>query len=226
MTDTLHGAATRMRVRPPLLAASPWVLPAAGATMGWCAVAVVARTQGQGHAHHLLGVAAMSVAMMSPLAYPACLAAARSSVWTSSARCVTVAFTAFLAVWIAAGSVLHVLTELVLDVVPRATFATALAAWCAVDTVSRRRAERLAACAVTRPLPPGAATAGAIDLGETSGLRCVATCWAVMALAVALPVLAVPVAVVIVVERLVEPRPRWALAALFTLVAIGALAMV
>jgi predicted metal-binding membrane protein len=227
MTSTLHGTGTSpapTRVLP--LAAAPWMLPALGTMIGWSSVALLARTHGHGHAHHLLGIAAMSVAMMSPLAYPACLAAARSSLWPSSSRCVAAAFGAFLAVWVAAGSVLHVATELVLAVVPTAALAAALAGWCAVDAVSRRRTQRLSACAVTRPLLPGAATSGAIDLGATSGLRCLGTCWAVMALAVALPVLAVPVAAIILVERLVEPRPRWTMATAFALVAVAALATI
>lgn len=224
MTITFPGVATgRARGRTSSLAERPWILPAAGAAVGWALVVLVGRSPGHGHVHHLLGVTAMSIAMMSPLAYPACLAAARSSLWSSSAQCVLAAFAAFLAVWVAAGAVLHVGTELLLAAMSPAAVTAALALWCAFDALSRRRAQRLAACVRTRPLLPGAATSGAIDLGATAGLRCLGTCWAVMALAVAIPALAIPVAAVILVERLVEPRPRWALAAAFALVAVAAM---
>ena len=96
----------------------PWILPIAATGLGWMAVLALSRTNGDGHLHHLLAIGAMAVAMMSPLALPVCVAAARSSLWRTSTRCVVAAFAAFIGVWIAAGAVLHVTTELAAGLVP------------------------------------------------------------------------------------------------------------
>ncbi len=161
----------------------------------------------------------MTLAMMGPLGLPVCVAASRSSLWHVSARAVVVVFATFVAVWIAVGAALHLATELVIAAAPTGAVALGLALWCAVDVSSRRRDRRLAACSVSRPLLPHAPLSGAIDLGATAAARCVTTCWAPMALAVARPALGVPVSMAILLERFVTPRPRWLLTVGFGLVA-------
>jgi hypothetical protein len=224
-------AAVSTRPRPvsrdvALIARRPWMLPAVAAAIGWAAwpvVTVASGIGGHGHVHHLLVTSAMTLAMMGPLGLPVCVAASRSSLWTASARAAVVAFATFIAVWIAVGGALHVATELAIAAAPGGAVAVALALWCAADASSRPRDRRLAACAVSRPLLPHAPLSGAIDLGATAAARCVATCWAPMALAVAHPALGVPVSAAILLERFVTPRPRWLLTVGFGLVSIGVL---
>ena len=204
-----------------LIARRPWVLPAVAATIGWATWPVAASIGGHGHVHHLLVTSAMTLAMMGPLGLPVCVAASRCSLWAVSARAVVVAFGTFIAVWIAVGGALHVGTELSIAATPTGAVGIALALWCAVDVSSRRRDRRLAACAVSRPLLPHAPLSGAIDLSAAAAARCVATCCAPMALAVAHPALGVPVSAAILLERFVTPRPRWLLTTGFGLVAIG-----
>lgn len=204
-----------------LIARRPWVLPAVAATIGWATWPVAASIGGHGHVHHLLVTSAMTLAMMGPLGLPVCVAASRSSLWATSGQAVVVAFATFVAAWIAVGGALHVGTELIIAATPTGAVAMGLALWCAVDTASRRRDRRLAACAVSRPLLPQAPLSGAIDLGATAAARCVATCWAPMALAVAYPAVGVPVSAAILLERFVNPRPRWLLTVGFGVVAIG-----
>jgi hypothetical protein len=178
-------------------------------------VFALSRDAGTGHVHHLLMTSSMSVAMMSPLAIPVCVSAGRSSLWCTSSRCIAAAYGAFIGAWIAAGAVLHVVTEVAVRIAPAEAVAVVLATWCALDVMSRRRSVRLSACAVSRPLFPGSAGVRAVDLGAVAASRCVSTCWAPMALAVAQPTLGVPVAVVIVSERVLAPRNRWSIAVAF-----------
>jgi predicted metal-binding membrane protein len=227
MTVALGGSATltpQSPLRGSTIAHWPWVLPVAAACLGWLSVLLFSRTNGHGHIHHLLVNSAMTVAMMSPLAVALCVAAARSSLWSASTQCVLAAFATFIGAWIAAGAVLHVLTELAIEVAPAGVVAVGLATWCAIDVASRRRTRRLSACFVSRPLFPNSSTLGAIDLGATAASRCLGTCWAPMALAVTQPALGVPVSALIVLERLITPRPRWSITAVFGLVAAWGLA--
>jgi predicted metal-binding membrane protein len=204
----------------------PWTLPIAASGLGWLSVLVLSRTNGDGHLHHLLVIGAMAVAMMSPLALPVCVAATRSSLWHTSTRCVIASFAAFISIWVAAGAVLHVTTELAVGLAPAGLLFAGLAGWCAFDAVSRRRARLLAACTVSRPLLPRSPTACAADLGAASAVRCFGTCWAPMALVVTQPLLAVPISALIVLERLVTPRPRWPMAAVYGLGALWGIAMI
>ena len=210
----------------PAIARWPWALPVAATCIGWLSMLVLSHGEGRGHLHHLLVVTAMSVAMMSPLAIPLCVTAARSSLWSTATRCVVVGFAAFVGAWIATGAVLHLLTEVAIAIATPGAVVFVLAAWCAIDVMSRRRAARLTACAVTRPLFPRSSTVRVADLGVVAASRCMATCWAPMALAVAQPGLAVPVSGVIVLERLITPRPRWSMVIAYGLGAAWGLASI
>jgi predicted metal-binding membrane protein len=200
-----------------------WLVPLVGTVCGWAAVVAVALLHTSGHTHHLLGIAAMSVAMMSPLAIPVCQVTARRTIWQMTNRCVLVTYVAFVGVWVAAGAALHVLAEATMVVVPERVLVVLLATWCGVDAMTRRRSVRIAACSVARPAVPGAPLLGAVELGASAGRACVGTCAAVMALSVVEPSLMVPASVVVLVERVVQPPPRACIALAFGAVAITAL---
>jgi Predicted metal-binding integral membrane protein (DUF2182) len=213
---------TVARRRAGLLAEVPWALPVGASAVAWALYVALRLAGGGGHARHLLLAGTMAVAMMAPLAVPSCAAAARATEWQHAARGVMVSFATFASVWVAVGAVMHVGTEAVAALAPGRVVAVALAGWAAFDAASRRRASRLEACAVTRPVLPGARTWGSADAAAVAARRCVGTCWAPMALTVVDPraVVLVVVSAALVAERVVAPRPRLPVAGAFALLAV------
>ncbi len=211
--------------RPGILVEVPWALPVAASAVAW-ALYVALRLRGGdgGHAHHLLLAGTMAVAMMAPLAVPLCASAARATEWHHAGGAVASSFATFTGVWVAAGAVMHVGTEALMTLAPGRVVASALAGWAAIEVASRRRTSRLDACAWARPVFPGARTSGAVDAAAVAARRCVGTCWAPMALTAVDQRAAVVVAVsaAVVAERVVAPRPRLVVTAVFVVLAVVA----
>jgi hypothetical protein len=215
--STAAPAATRRaaaRALGRLSPALPWALPVGAAGTAWAVLATTALGDPGRSGDHLVHVgasAAMVVAMMGVLAVPACRAVAAASLWPLAPRAVTCAFAAFVAEWVVVGLGLHLAADLAIAVVPAAlVVALAGAAWVAT-TASPRRDRALASCRVSGPIRPRSARGDALDVGARAARRCAATCVPAMAVVAAAPTTPAMAAVtaVVLVERLVEPRPRW-----------------
>ena len=180
-------------------------------------------------AARFVGIAAMTVGMMVPLALPAAGHVAQNSLRRQRREAVVTFLGAFAAIWIlvALGAELvAVIVGWVLPVTQGSLIAATIAAIAWHWTPWRRRALR--ACARSRPLPPDgwSATEARLAFGVEFGARCATTCWPAMLLVMSAGtwhvLVALPLTVVLLAERSLPAvrRSRWIVPA-----AIGAIGM-
>lgn len=202
-----RGPARHLGVPP-----GPVLAPIGAATLGWVAWAGLAAAgiggDGASHEVHAVEMGLMTVAMMGILAVPLAAAVHHRVSWTAARGAVAAAVGTFLALWAATSLALHGVVDLATLALGPVIPWLVIGGWVIVEAPSRARARRLDGCGVSRPILPSAPLAHASLFGAAVFRRCVVTCWAPMMLAVIEPIVAVPVTVVLAVERLVSPRPR------------------
>ncbi|MGE0878487.1 MAG: DUF2182 domain-containing protein [Acidimicrobiia bacterium] len=161
------------------------------------------------HRRHLPMVAAMTFAMMAPLAVPVCRISAVRSRWWRSTPAVNGAFVGFMLVWLATSAALHVAVDLAIAATSRTAVsggALVAIAWSLRDPA--RRARRLAACEVSSAVRPDREFLDAAALGIKGATSCVTTCAPLMAVVAVRPsVAATAVATAALLsERALAPR--------------------
>jgi len=164
---------------------------------------------------------AMTLAMMSPFAAPLLNAVRQSNLWYRAHRETLVAYLVFVCVWLSVSAALHVSTDVTTAALSsRRLVAGLLAAGCAVEVLLRSRTRRVDACRLTRPIYPTSSRLDSIQLALTMSSRCVRACVLPMALTMTATRLTVvlPVAALMLVERLRQPRPRVAVCLGYVLV--------
>ena len=229
MTGTVVGPARLRRRADRSLPPAPLWLPVAIAAAGWLtwsSIMLAGRpAKPADPLGHLLGSSSMTLAMMGPLAIPLAATVRRSALWTAAGGAVASALGTYLGLWLAAGSALHLLADGLVAVTGTTPLAAVLALVCAADAASRGRYRRVDGCRLSRPLLPSAPRLDAARLGADAFRPCLTTCWAPMALSVVVPATAVPLSVLLIVERALLPRPRRLLVAAHLLLA-GAVVLV
>ena len=194
---------------------SPKAVPIAGTIVGWVAVLALERHSSapasapNGHLHHLAAIAAMTFAMMSPLAIGLAVGTQKASLWWRVPHNVLSSYLGFITAWLCICLVLHPLIEVVSGSGRRLVVA-AFALAVAVSHLRRKRDEGIARCALSRPLRPRRGSHDAASLGVGTAMRCVRTCGPTMALAmVTQSLLALAaVSILVVFERCKHPRPK------------------
>jgi predicted metal-binding membrane protein len=167
--------------------------------------------------HDLADWSLMVLAMMLPLAVPGARFAVAGSLWTRRHKAALEYVAGFAGVWIAFGLFMYV-AVLHVGLVGKGKWALALSgATATVWQASRQRQRAIARCGYISWPPAWGSSAdiGTLRWGASSGVRCVATCWAsilVMATAPLLPIMFFLLAVQ-AYERLPGPSPfavrRW-----------------
>jgi predicted metal-binding membrane protein len=184
-------------------------------------------------ATRILGISAMGVGMMVPLALPAARHVARNTLRRRRLEAVLTFLGAFASVWILVSLGAVLLASVGGQVSPispgfliLATIATVAWHW----TPWRRRALR--ACVRSRPLPPDGwpAREACLAFGITVGRRCAVSCWPAMLLVMSAGawhlLVALPVTVLLLAERSIPTvrRSRWIVPA--SIAAVGTMAVV
>ena len=183
-------------------------------------------------ATRILGVAAMAVGMMLPLALPAARHVAQNTLRRRRLEAVLTFLGAFVSIWVLVSLGAALLASAVGWLLPVAPAPLILATIAAVVwhwTPWRRRALR--ACARSRPLPPDGwpAREACLAFGTSVGGRCAVSCWPAMLLVMRAGswhlLVALPVTVVLLAERSIPTvrRSRWIVPASIT--AIGTMAV-
>lgn len=177
-----------------------WVV--AVAVAAWAILAgmagMAAAHAGHPHrSHGTLGMVAMVIAMMFPLTLANVRHVALSSLWRRRHRAIAAFLVGYLAVWIAVQAGITMGWKLLASLVGWQAAVAAVGIVAALWEVSPAKARRLRRCHRTVPLAPRGwrADADCARYGLTTGLSCVAMCWALMAACAAfshsLPVMAV-----------------------------------
>jgi predicted metal-binding membrane protein len=171
-----------------------WV--ATAAVLAWLAMGAadssVDHLMGFGETSHQWPEAAshsavMSVAMMGPLALPAARHVALSSLWDRRHRAAAGLLSGYLGVWVVVSSALLLTIDHLADVFGKATVIAVAFIAAATWQLARPRRRFLRRCKLTVPLAPRGwrADRDCIRYGVRLGASCVATCWALMAAALA-----------------------------------------
>jgi predicted metal-binding membrane protein len=179
----------------------------------------------------IVGIAAMAVGMMVPLALPAARHVARNSLRRRRVEAVLAFLGAFASIWIVVALGVELLASVGGWLLPVSPEPLVLATGAAIAwhwTPWRRRALR--ACARSRPLPPEGwpAREACLAFGATVGGRCAVTCWPAMLLVMSAGawhlVVALPVTVLLLAERSMPTvrRSRWIVPASIAAVGTGA----
>ena len=169
-------------------------------------------------ATRFLGIAAMTVGMMVPLALPAARHVAQNSLRRHRQEAVLTFLGAFAAIWILVALGAELVTVIGGRVLPVSQGTLMVATVAAIAwhwTPWRRRSLR--ACARSRPLPPDGwpATEARLAFGIEVGARCATTCWPAMLLVMSAGawhvLVALPVAILLLAERTTPAvrRSRW-----------------
>lgn len=185
-----------------------------------------------GLATRILGIAAMAVGMMLPLALPAVRHVAQNSLRRRRLEAMLTFIAAFVSVWVLVSLGAALLSSAVGWLLPVAQGPLILGTVAAIAwhrTPWRRRALR--ACARSRPLPPEGwpAREACLAFGVSVGGRCAVSCWPAMLLVVSAGawhvLVALPVTVVLLAERSIPTvrRSHWVVPA--TIMAIGTMAV-
>jgi predicted metal-binding membrane protein len=175
------------------------------------AVSDPAHLLGGAHRHAPLDVvvhpAVMAVAMMVPLVLPSARYVAESSLWRRRHRSVALFLASYVAAWTAAGAVLTFVVGLA-SPTPRWALVSVAFGVAVAHQLSSGQLVRQRACQRTIPLAPHGREADLDCLrhGTEVGRACIASCWAVMAAAIAAHGVAV-MGVVLVIS--IEDRRQW-----------------
>jgi predicted metal-binding membrane protein len=183
-------------------------------------------------ATRILGISAMAVAMMVPLAIPAARHVAENTLRRRRLEAVLAFLGAFASIWILVSLVATLVASVggrALPVSPGPMILATVAAVAWHWTPSRRRALR--ACARSRPLPPDGwpARKACLAFGITVGGRCAVSCWPAMLLVMSAGawhvLVALPVTVLLLAERSIPTvrRSRWIVPA--SMAAVGTMAV-
>lgn len=171
-----------------------WVA-AAGVAAGWAVL--VAPLAGEPvllvRGGHVAGpgavghAAAMAAAMMLPLVLDHVRDAATSSPWRSRYRAALTHVAGYLVLWTAAGAAMTLLLHGVRPVVGTLPLVAALGGLAVLVTASDAHRRRLRRCGATRPLALEGwrADRDHLEAGCRLGVRCLATTWPVMLVAMA-----------------------------------------
>ncbi len=169
-------------------------------------------------ATRVLGIAAMTVGMMVPLALPAARHVARNSLRRRRQEAVLTFLGAFAAIWVLVALGVELIAFIGGWLLPISQGPLLLATIAAITwhwTPWRRRALR--ACARSRPLPPDGRPAmeARLAFGIVFGARCATTCWPAMLLVMSAGawhvLVALPMTVLLLAERSMPTvrRSRW-----------------
>lgn len=200
-----------------------WVVAVALAAWALLAGLAAAHASHPHMSHGMLGMVAMVAAMMLPLTLANVRHVALSSLWRRRHRAIAAFLAGYLAVWIAVQAGITGGWRLLASFAGWQVAVGATVIVAALWEISPARIRRLRRCHRTVPLAPRGwrADADCALYGVTTGLSCVAMCWAIMAACVAfahsLPVMAVLFGVQ--VSGRYQRRPVPALAALAVLAA-------
>lgn len=191
------------------------------------AVAHDGEMAGHGDAHHiqhLLMIAATTLIMMSPLAFPLLRTLARTTLWTEAAIALAAAWAGFVGLWCLAAAAMHVAGELLSRVITAPGAIVALTACCVAAQYSRRRAAMLNACRRTRPMRPRRPVVGGLGWSADAAYRCIKMCAAPMTLMALSPTVAVSAAITALLwwERFSSRRRELRGALVFAYVVVGA----
>lgn len=169
-------------------------------------------------ATRIVGIAAMAVGMMVPLALPAAHHIAQNSLRRRGLEAVLTFLGAFASIWVVVALGVELMASVggwLLPVSQGPLILSTVAAIAWHWTPWRRRALR--ACARSRPLPPDGwpATKACLAFGIAFGARCATTCWPAMLLVMSAGtwhvLFALPVTVLLLAERSMPTvrRSRW-----------------
>ncbi len=218
------------------LAAVAWVMLTSHAVG-----APAAAPTGTGHLHHLSGTttpvmsltwwAVMCVAMMLPLALPPARHVGLNSPHRHRFVGVVLFTTAFLVPWVVLGAVLLPLSVIALSGgATGAGLGAVLLAVAAGWQLSPWKRQAVLSCSRSVPLAPFGlrAVSSRVEFGVRQSLRCMAACWPLMALMVALPhgtggLLAMGVVTVAMVAEMRARRRRQLIPRLAAPMAVAAL---